>query len=390
MVDWTKWQELFRKGPRSPLPSMQAPRQSNSVRAEAVKELIGALDEPVIALSTRGRVLTFSPLCTELFPGIAKGRPIYQISRNPELLDAIQDATANNVSRTINISEPALRGRRMRISISPVGAQAGPGANTASSTAFFLLVQARDLSEEDRLAQMRSDFIANASHELRTPLSSIKGFIETLQGPASKDTSARSRFLGIMDAQASRMMRILDDLLSLSRIEMRAHLPPEGVVDLAEIVSEVVHGLEPLARERQITLAFQVPDEKVLVSGDGDELTQVFQNLIQNAIKYGNEAGTVEVTIEQTTENSGESGNVVVTVKDDGPGIGHEHLPRLTERFYRVDSAVSRERGGTGLGLAIVKHVLNRHRGELEIKSTVGIGSIFTVRLPTPSVDKTN
>ncbi len=390
MVDWTKWQELFRKRPRSPLPSMQAPRQGNAGRTETVKELIGALDEPVIALSARGRVLAFSPRCTELFPGIAKGRPIYQISRNPELLDAIQDATAKKVSRTINMAEPALRGRRMRISIAPVAAHTSPGANAAASTADYLLVQVHDLSEEQRLAQMRSDFIANASHELRTPLSSIKGFIETLQGPASQDTSARSRFLGIMDAQASRMMRILDDLLSLSRIEMRAHLPPEGVVDVAQIVREVVHGLDPLARERQITLAFQDPDEKISVSGDGDELTQVFQNLIQNGIKYGNEGGSVEVTIEQTTDNSGKSGSVVVTVKDDGPGIAHEHLPRLTERFYRVDSAVSRERGGTGLGLAIVKHVLNRHRGELEIKSTIGQGSTFKVHLPTPSVDKTN
>ena len=390
MVDWAKWQELLLSGPRRPLQSVQAPRQTDIGRTETIKVLVGALDEPVFALNARGRVLAFSPLCKELFPGIKEGHPIYQISRNPELLEAIQDATTRKISHTINMTEPVLRGRRMRVSISPIGANISPSVDTASDPGLLLLVQARDLSEEDRLAQMRSDFVANASHELRTPLASIKGFVETLQGSASQDATARLRFLGIMDAQASRMMRILDDLLSLSRIELRAHLPPEGVVDIAEIVRDVVHGLEPLACERRITLAFEDSDSKFPVSGDADELTQVFQNLIQNAIKYGNEAGNVEVIIEQTTENSGTSSYVVVSVKDDGPGIGEEHLPRLTERFYRVDSALSRERGGTGLGLAIVKHVLNRHRGELEIKSTIGQGSMFRVRLPAPDSSKAN
>jgi two-component system phosphate regulon sensor histidine kinase PhoR len=245
----------------------------------------------------------------------------------------------------------------------------------------MLLLQFRDTSEQSRLAQLRADFIANASHELRTPLASIKGFIETLQGPARDDAPARTRFLEIMATQAHRMNRILDDLLSLSRIEMRAHLRPEGEVDAGELVAQVIRGLEPLAREAEVTLSLRPSTALARVRGDRDELEQVLQNLIHNAIKYGRKSGTVDIELTERAAAKGRRHALAITVRDDGPGIAPEHLPRLTERFYRVDTARSREKGGTGLGLAIVKHILNRHRGELEITSEVGRGSQFTIVL---------
>jgi two-component system phosphate regulon sensor histidine kinase PhoR len=243
------------------------------------------------------------------------------------------------------------------------------------------MLQFRDTSEQERLAQLRADFIANASHELRTPLASIRGFIETLEGPARNDDVARVRFLSIMATQAARMNRILDDLLSLSRIEMRAHLRPEHKVDLGELVAHVVHGLEPLATQAEIRLNFAPPAAPAMVRGDRDELEQVMQNLVHNAIKYGRHGGTVDVTIDRRRATKVTRAACTVSVRDDGPGIAPEHLPRLTERFYRIDTARSRAQGGTGLGLAIVKHILNRHRGELEITSEVGRGSQFTVIL---------
>jgi two-component system phosphate regulon sensor histidine kinase PhoR len=243
-------------------------------------------------------------------------------------------------------------------------------------------VQFRDLSEQDRLAQMRSDFIANASHELRTPLASLRGFIETLEGPASEDSAARKRFLSIMSAQAARMTRILDDLLSLSRIEMRAHVPPTGNVSVGAVLKEVCQGMEPLAHEAGISINLNLPQTPPLqVRGERDELVQVFQNLVQNAIKYGRRGGRVDVSLKVDPATSPRRPRLLASVADDGPGIEAEHLPRLTERFYRVDTATSREKGGTGLGLAIVKHILNRHRGDLKISSEVGKGSTFTVSL---------
>ena len=200
---------------------------------------------------------------------------------------------------------------------------------------------------------------------------------------ARNDVAARTRFLGIMAAQAQRMNRILDDLLSLSRIEMRAHVRPEGPVDMSDLIAQVIRGLEPLALKADISLRFTLISEAAIVRGDRDELEQVMQNLIHNAIKYGRPAGSVDVSLRERTRGAAKRGALEVTVTDDGLGIAPEHLPRLTERFYRVDTARSREQGGTGLGLAIVKHILNRHRGELNISSEVGRGSRFTVVLET-------
>jgi two-component system phosphate regulon sensor histidine kinase PhoR len=228
---------------------------------------------------------------------------------------------------------------------------------------------------------MRADFVANVSHELRTPLAALTGFIETLQGSARDDTAARERFLGIMQAQAWRMARLIDDLLSLSRIELRAHLRPDKPIDLVPIVRQVADGLQTLARDRDVTIEVTSPSAPLTVLGDRDELIRLFENLIENAMKYGASGKRVEVHVTQG-EATGGKAEARVAVRDYGPGIAAEHLPRLTERFYRVDVGESRAQGGTGLGLALVKHILNRHQGRLTIDSKLGEGATFTVRLP--------
>lgn len=335
--------------------------------------LVAAMELPAVVLDPLSAVVAHNGRARELFQHVRAGQALSQLSRNPELLSAVADAIRQNQPRTLQMVDRMPLGRRLLVSVSPIG---GGGADGS-----LLLLQFRDLTEQDRLAQMRSDFIANASHELRTPLAALKGFIETLRGPARNDQVSRERFLTIMEAQAARMARILDDLLSLSRIEMRAHLAPEDVVEVSAIVRGAAHGLEPLASEAGIRLTFSGADVTHRVRGDRDELEQVFQNLIHNAIKYGHAGGCVDVSITETAAGAGAPARVAISVADDGPGIAEEHLPRLTERFYRVDTSQSRERGGTGLGLSIVKHILNRHRGELDIQSEVGKGSTFTVRL---------
>jgi two-component system phosphate regulon sensor histidine kinase PhoR len=227
---------------------------------------------------------------------------------------------------------------------------------------------------------MRADFVANESHELRTPLAALSGFIETLKGSARDDAAARARFLNIMESQATRMARLIDDLLSLSRIELNAHLRPDNPVNLLSVVRQVVDALQTLAKDRGVEISISAPSTALIVPGDRDDLIRVFENLIENALKYGASGKRVEVSLSRV----GGAGQpvAVVAVRDYGPGIAAEHLPRLTERFYRVDVAGSRALGGTGLGLALVKHILNRHRGRLTIESRAGEGATFQVRLP--------
>jgi two-component system phosphate regulon sensor histidine kinase PhoR len=230
----------------------------------------------------------------------------------------------------------------------------------------------------------RADFVANASHELRTPLASLVGFIDTLRGPAADDPPAQARFLEIMGEQAGRMNRLIDDLLSLSRIELTEHQIPEERLDLESLVERMLAAFEIRIKQRTVTLDFQVEDGLPAVAGDADQLEQVFQNLLDNALKYGREGGTVRVSLARVPPGGKWPARegIVAAVADDGQGIAREHLPRLTERFYRVDSGRSRAIGGTGLGLAIVKHVVNRHRGQFVIESEAGKGSVFSVWLP--------
>lgn len=339
------------------------------------RSIIDALPDAAIVLSGTGRVLRSSRAARDLFTALRNGQTLDLATRNPDLLGAVEQALATRISATVQTLERVPVERRLSATISPLQS----GATDVEGPA--LLVVFRDISQEERLAQMRADFIANASHELRTPLTSLRGFIETLQGQARDDPDARNKFLDIMSTQAGRMTRLLDDLLSLSRLEMRAHVAPRGEVEINALVREVVELLQPIAREADITMTFAAEPAECVVRGDRDELVQVFQNLVQNAIKYGGRGGHVDVMVTRTSGTGRARDRVIVEVRDDGPGIAEAHLPRLTERFYRVDVAASRDKGGTGLGLAIVKHVLNRHGGLLRITSTLGTGSTFAVVL---------
>jgi two-component system phosphate regulon sensor histidine kinase PhoR len=249
-----------------------------------------------------------------------------------------------------------------------------------------------DRTRERAVERMRADFVANASHELRTPLASLIGFIDTLRGPAAEDPPAQQRFLAIMAEQAARMNRLIDDLLSLSRIELMEHQPPSERVDLGILLPRLAAGFEPRLEARRVTLDIAVPPGLPPVTGDTDQLAQVVQNLLENAVKYGREGGTVRLQAERAERPDATDAplnrrwpsrpGVVLTVTDQGTGIARQHLPRLTERFYRVDTGRSRAAGGTGLGLAIVKHVVNRHRGQLLIESEEGKGTTVSVWLP--------
>ncbi|MFS0770735.1 ATP-binding protein [Sphingomonas sp. 1P08PE] len=233
-----------------------------------------------------------------------------------------------------------------------------------------------DRTQHAAAERMRVDFVANASHELRTPLASIMGYIETLGEDAGEEPALRARFLKIMMDEARRMQRLVEDLLSLSRIEADKYRLPDRLVDLGVLLDEVCAELRSSGRERAADLICAEFDELPPIAGDRAQLSQLFHNLIGNAMKYGRAGTPVTVTLK-----TGPAG-LVMAVADEGEGIAPEHLPRLTERFYRVDAGRSRSLGGTGLGLAIVKHIAERHRGRLEIASKVGVGTTVTVTLP--------
>jgi two-component system phosphate regulon sensor histidine kinase PhoR len=231
---------------------------------------------------------------------------------------------------------------------------------------------------------MRADFVANVSHELRTPLASLIGFVETLRGPAADDPPAQQRFLEIMAEQGARMNRLIDDLLSLSRIELTEHQTPSEPLNVADLVESMVAGFEPRLAQRKVRLALGIEKELPLVAGDADQMAQVLQNLLDNALKYGRDGGvlTLDVGVAKPGDRWPTRRGIVIAVGDQGAGIAREHLPRLTERFYRADKGRSRAVGGTGLGLAIVKHIVNRHRGQLLIESEEGKGTLVSVWLP--------
>jgi len=340
----------------------------------AMHVMAEALPDPVILLNRAGQVLSLNGPARGLFASLREGSHISSVIRTPEFLDAVSAAPRRGRAVTVTYAERVPVGRRMAVTVAPLSRGPDREGN--------ILVLLRDLTEMERINQMRADFIANASHEMRTPLASLRGFIETLQGTAKDDPAARERFLPIMAEQASRMTRLIDALLSLSRVEMNAHVMPSDLVDLNDVLGHAGDTLEPLASDSGLSLDVGRFAKPAIVRGDRDELLQVLQNLVQNALKYGNAGGHVRIEAKHIPSLGRQAaGRYAISVVDDGPGIAPEHLPRLTERFYRVDVASSREKGGTGLGLAIVKHILNRHRGELAIASTPGKGSTFTVML---------
>ncbi|MFG1376777.1 ATP-binding protein [Xanthobacter autotrophicus] len=370
--------------------SMPALPVRGDVQAAAV---VAALPEPALLLSAAGEIITANERFALAIGPTRVGDPLSFVVRVPEVLDAVRAAAEDGLPRRVEFAERIPLDRWLEAHVVPLRLEAQSGIHSgirsggrrAADAPDAVLLTFRDLTQQRRVEQMRADFVANASHELRTPLASLSGFIETLQGPARNDTPARERFLVIMAAQARRMSRLIDDLLSLSRIELNAHVRPQTKVDLAGILAHVCDTLSPLARDRGVTLE-QVKDAVPLeVLGDRDELIRLFENLVENALKYGAPGKRIEVRLFR------ENGTAVVSIRDFGPGIPPEHLPRLTERFYRVDVAASRDQGGTGLGLAIVKHIVARHRGRLGIDSVLGQGATFSVRLDAlPGPEKNN
>ena len=341
---------------------------------DPLRAVVAGLPDPVIALDGDGRVLALNDGARQLAPALRLGEPVSLALRMPELIEAIDRAYARGEEQRVRYSERVPIDRWFETIVMPVRREA------KAARPDLVLMTFHDLTPLRRVEEMRADFVANASHELRTPLAALSGFIETLQGPAREDTKARERFLAIMKEQARRMARLIDDLLSLSRIELNAHRRPDAPVDLVPIVRHVVDGLETLARDRGVTVHIDaVP--ALIVPGDRDELARALENLVENALKYGAAGKRVDIRVTEDVSPEGEP-EAQVAVRDYGPGIAPEHLPRLTERFYRVDVAESRAQGGTGLGLALVKHVLNRHRGRLSIGSTAGAGATFTIHLP--------
>jgi two-component system phosphate regulon sensor histidine kinase PhoR len=333
-------------------------------------DLAGVVPDPIIVFDRSGSVIHANQAALAAF-GPAPARSSIQLKfRAPEMQALIAAALGEGAeAQPIDYAERVPFERLYRVAVSPVGRGTGLFAMTF-----------RDHSEARRIDRMRADFIANASHELRTPLASISGFIETLRGPAKDDANARAQFLQIMAGQTARMARLIDDLLSLSRLEMGSHHRPSDHVDLVAVLDGVADTLGHLAAELGVVIERYFPDHAVVVAGDRDELFQVFENLLENACKYGQSGKRIVVSVEETPDG------VDVTVRDFGPGIPKEHIPRITERFYRVDVETSRAQKGTGLGLSIVKHILNRHGARLSIHSEVGEGASFVAHFPSNDI----
>lgn len=336
----------------------------------AVRAALQALPDACIVVDATGRVIVRNEPAGEL-TAAAEGKPLASSFRYPAVLQAIERVIDGGPPEETEFVLPVPVERTIEAHIAPLAIGAGPMA----------MVFLYDTTLVTRVERMRADFVANASHELRTPLTSLAGFIETIRGPARDDREAQDRFLEIMQEQAARMKRLIEDLLSLSRIELNEHVRPSGKADLGAIAHDVVDAVQPMLARADVKVAIEVEPGAGAVVGERDDLVQLIQNLVDNAVKYGGAGGPITIRIARAGDMTS------CSVIDRGPGIAREHIPRLTERFYRVDAKTSRERGGTGLGLAIVKHILNRHRGRLEIESELGKGTQFTFFLPswTPS-----
>jgi two-component system phosphate regulon sensor histidine kinase PhoR len=348
----------------------------NPVEAAAVSAIVAGMPDPAVLLDRAGRVIHLNAAASQLAPALRKNELAQFALRSPDIITALREAIATAEPRRTTYLDHVPVDRWMELIITPV-----PVPTAFGGSDYCMLMTFHDQTPLRRVEEMRADFVANASHELRTPLAALSGFIDTLQGPAKDDAKARERFLGIMHAQATRMARLIDDLLSLSRVELSAHVRPDTLVDIVPIIRQVADGLEPLASERQVKIEIDLPSEAVVIAGDREELLRLFENLIENALKYGASGGKVMVSLTSAASPDG-TAEVRVAVRDFGPGIAPDHLPRLTERFYRVDVGDSRAQGGTGLGLSLVKHIVNRHRGRLLIESVLKNGATFTACFP--------
>ena len=362
----------FGRGRLSPARNIERGPARPATDDPLVGAIIANLPDAVIVLDGDGRVLAFNARASAIAPALGRGEPVSMALRAPAVVDAIRRAAAGGGAQRVEFSDRVPVDRWLAAYVTPIE-PTDPGIARR-----LLLLSFHDLTPLRRVEEMRADFVANASHELRTPLAALSGFIHTLRGPARNDPLARDRFLNIMEEQANRMARLIGDLLSLSRIELNEHRRPDSEVDLVAIVRQVIDGLQTLARDREVEVQLSVSAERVTVRGDRDELIRLFENLVENALKYAASGKRVDITL-SLAEAARE---VRVAVRDYGPGIAPDHLPRLTERFYRVDVSESRAQGGTGLGLALVKHILNRHGGRLTIESVPAQGATFTAHLP--------
>ena len=380
----------------------QVDLQPSLIGGDLLDRVFEALDDPVLIVSggepddiAGRRIIMANHAARELMRIQRQGALLVQVIREPGVLEAVDEALFGGVSRTTDYTTGGQRDRRWRAWTRPL--EQAPGADPLA------LVILRDETDARRTEMMRVDFLANASHELRTPLASLSGFIETLKGHARDDAVARDRFLDIMAAQADRMTRLVADLLSLSRIELNEHIPPSGRVDLDRAAADVVDAVSVLVKEKAISVVLDQGEARASINGDRDEIVQVVQNLLDNAVKYSSPGGVVEITVVSdlgfdeagaarmagatrlplvSPDRASGVFYAAVTVRDHGPGMAREHLPRLTERFYRVEGQKSGERLGTGLGLAIVKHIVNRHQGGLLVESAPGMGAAFTAWFP--------
>ena len=354
---------------RPSVPPIEAPGESLLPRA-----ILDAFPAPVFLLDGRRSVLDANRAAHEIFGLRIVGHDLAQSLRHPAALDAASTVLADShaVHAQIVLQTPVTR--HFELHAMPVT----PDPHSEVRAAIVLL----DVTASYQVEQMRADFVANVSHELRSPLAALAGFIETLKGPAREDVAARVRFLDIMEGEAKRMARLIDDLLSLSRVEANEHIRPRGRVDMEELLTALVEALGPRAAKLGIDIKLHLPANLPRAAGDHDQLHEVFHNLLDNALKYGPPGKPVKITV-QTIERIPETGGagLRICVHNEGEPIAAEHIPRLTERFYRVDKARSRDIGGTGLGLAIVKHIINRHRGRLIIESNPEKGTVFSVYL---------
>ena len=371
---WLRSRRLAREVDRQTrLAAQQAAELERLRRADAA--IVERLPDPLIVLDAEQRVRRTNAASRAAF-----GADANAVLRHPGLRGAIDLAFATGEAQSAELSRPVPVPREVLATVVPLDPPLADGG--------CAIVVLSDRTRERAVERTRSDFVANASHELRTPLASLIGFIDTLRGPAADDPPAQQRFLGIMSEQAERMNRLIDDLLSLSRIELTEHQPPAERVDLGALLARLVAGFEPRLAVEAVTLETRLAPGLPAVAGDADQLAQVVHNLLDNAVKYGGEGKLVRLELAPAPDGARWPARpgLVLSVADRGPGIPREHLPRVTERFYRVDKGRSRAVGGTGLGLAIVRHIVNRHRGQLLIESEEGVGTKVNVWLPVSEV----
>jgi two-component system phosphate regulon sensor histidine kinase PhoR len=344
------------------------------------QEIFDRLLSAIIVVDDRRRVMHANRSAIDLIGKNALNRDLALSLRHPVILDSLDAVLAGSTEQNGEITIPAPISQSFVFHAERI-------LDTPLSDGSFATLVLDNITSAHKTEEIRASFVANVSHELRSPLTAIIGFIETLQGPASDDANARQRFLNILHRESQRMARLINGLLSLSRVEINEHIAPKDAVDVPRIIQNVMEALQPQATKRGITLSLDAEDNTPVVIADADQLHQVFLNLIENAIKYGGEDNAVKVSTKPVDRVPGSTrAGLSVTIQDQGPGIPKSLIPRLTERFYRIDEARSStaETGmsSTGLGLAIVKHIINRHRGHMTVQSEIDVGSTFTVFLP--------